>query len=84
MNLPSLRQLRFLVALDDELHFGRAAEACFVTQSTLSAAIAELEALLRAGCLKHAIGARFPLSQIAAAHEAVEKGSVVGNVVLTI
>lgn len=48
------------------------------------ATIAELEALLRAGCLQHAVGARFPLAQIADAHEAVEKGSVVGNVVLTI
>ncbi|MDP3519375.1 MAG: NADPH:quinone reductase [Hydrogenophaga sp.] len=48
------------------------------------ATIAELEALLRAGCLQHAIGARFPLAQIADAHEAVEKGSVVGNVVLTL
>lgn len=48
MNLPSLRQLRFLVALADELHFGRAAEACFVTQSTLSTGLKELEALLGA------------------------------------
>jgi NADPH:quinone reductase len=48
------------------------------------ATIAELDALLRAGCLQHAIGARFPLAQIADAHEAVEKGSVVGNVVLTL
>lgn len=48
------------------------------------ATIAELEALLRAGCLQHAIGARFPLAQIADAHEAVEQGAVVGNVVLTI
>ena len=48
------------------------------------ATIAELEALLRAGCLQHAVGARFPLAQIADAHEAVEKGSVVGNVVLTL
>ena len=48
------------------------------------ATIAELDALLRGGCLQHAIGARFPLTQIADAHEAVEKGSVVGNVVLTL
>lgn len=48
MNLPSLRQLRFLVALADELHFGRAAAACFVTQSTLSTGLKELEALLGA------------------------------------
>jgi len=48
MILPSLRQLRFLVALADELHFGHAAEACNVTQSTLSTGIMELEALLGA------------------------------------
>jgi len=41
--LPSLRHLRYLVALADALHFGRAAEACFVTQSTLSAGLKELE-----------------------------------------
>src|SRR5271165_1452069 len=41
---PTLRQLKFLVALADRRHFGRAAEACFVSQSTLSAAIQELEA----------------------------------------
>jgi LysR family transcriptional regulator, hydrogen peroxide-inducible genes activator len=44
--LPSLQQLRFLIALADELHFGRAAEACHVTQSTLSNGIKELEAIL--------------------------------------
>ena len=41
--LPTLRQLKFLVALADRRHFGHAAEACFVSQSTLSAAIQELE-----------------------------------------
>lgn len=41
--LPSLRQLRYLVALQEHGHFGRAAEASFVTQSTLSAGIADLE-----------------------------------------
>lgn len=44
MHLPSLQQLRYLAALADELHFGRAAEACNVTQSTLSNGIKELEA----------------------------------------
>lgn len=44
--LPTLKQLQYLVALQDHGHFGRAAEACFVTQSTLSAGIKELEALL--------------------------------------
>ena len=44
--LPTLRQLKFLVALADRRHFGRAAEACLVSQSTLSAAIQELEEAL--------------------------------------
>ena len=44
--LPSLRQLSYLVALHEQQHFGRAAAACFVTQSTLSAGLAELERLL--------------------------------------
>jgi LysR family hydrogen peroxide-inducible transcriptional activator len=46
VNLPSLRHLRHLTALADHRHFGRAAEACHVTQSTLSASIKELEGLL--------------------------------------
>lgn len=48
INLPSIRQLRHFVTLADIGHFGRAAEVCLVTQSTLSASIQELEALLEA------------------------------------
>ena len=44
--LPTLKQLQYLVALHDSGHFGRAAESCFVTQSTLSAGIRELETLI--------------------------------------
>jgi LysR family transcriptional regulator, hydrogen peroxide-inducible genes activator len=44
--LPTLKQLQYLVALKDNGHFGRAADACFVTQSTLSAGIKELESLI--------------------------------------
>lgn len=44
--LPTLKQLHYLVALRDHRHFGRAAEACFVTQSTLSAGLRELESLM--------------------------------------
>lgn len=44
--LPTLKQLQYLVALHDHGHFGRAAEASFVTQSTLSAGLRELETLL--------------------------------------
>jgi len=38
-----IKQLRFLIALTREKHFGRAAEACFVSQPTLSARIRQLE-----------------------------------------
>src|SRR5215467_11369873 len=48
MNLPSLRHLRHLTALHDHGHFGRAAVACHVTQSTLSSSIKELEGVLEA------------------------------------
>ena len=44
--LPSLKQVQYLVALADEAHFGRAAEICNVSPSTLSAGIRELEAVL--------------------------------------
>jgi LysR family transcriptional regulator, hydrogen peroxide-inducible genes activator len=44
--LPTLKQLQYLVALEEHGHFGKAAEASFVTQSTLSAGIRELESLL--------------------------------------
>lgn len=47
-SLPSLRQLGYLVALAQHLNFTRAAAACFVTQSTLSAGLKELEATLGA------------------------------------
>lgn len=43
MNLPTLRQLQYLTAVIDLKHFGQAAERCFVTQSTLSAGIQDLE-----------------------------------------
>lgn len=42
----TLKQLKYLCAVADQLHFGRAARACYVSQSSLSAAIAELEAHL--------------------------------------
>jgi LysR family hydrogen peroxide-inducible transcriptional activator len=44
--LPTLKQLQYLVALNDAGHFGRAADACFVSQSTLSAGLRELETLI--------------------------------------
>ena len=44
--LPTIKQLQYLVALHEQGHFGRAADTCFVSQSTLSAGIRELESLL--------------------------------------
>lgn len=44
--LPTIKQLQYLVALHEHGHFGRAADACFVSQSTLSAGLRELESLL--------------------------------------
>src|SRR4030095_13282271 len=45
-HLPSLKQLRYLVTLEEHRHFGHAAAACFVSQSTLSAGLKELEMVL--------------------------------------
>jgi len=45
-SLPSLKQLRYLVALAEQLNFTRAAEASFVSQSTLSTGLKELESTL--------------------------------------
>lgn len=48
MKSPTLKQLRYFLALCDEQHFGRAAERCFVSQSAFSNAIRELEISLDA------------------------------------
>lgn len=42
----SLKQLSYLLAVSETLHFTRAADLCCVTQSTLSSGLAELERLL--------------------------------------
>jgi LysR family hydrogen peroxide-inducible transcriptional activator len=54
--LPSPQQLRFLVALAESRHFGRAALACSVTQSTLSSGILTLERQLDAQILDRGAG----------------------------
>ncbi|MXP09193.1 hydrogen peroxide-inducible genes activator [Pseudoblastomonas halimionae] len=46
IHLPTLRQLQYLVALHEHGHFGRAADACAVSQSTLSAGLRDLETAL--------------------------------------
>ena len=48
MNLPTIKQLRYFVALEKHKHFGNAAKSCFVSQSAFSVAIKELELQLGA------------------------------------
>ena len=43
MRLPSLKHLQYLINVHKYQHFGEAAKACFVSQSTLSSGIAALE-----------------------------------------
>ncbi|MGF1680567.1 hydrogen peroxide-inducible genes activator [Photobacterium minamisatsumaniensis] len=45
---PSLKQLHYLVTLFETRHFGEAAKKCFVSQSTLSSGVQNLEELI--GC----------------------------------
>jgi LysR family transcriptional regulator, hydrogen peroxide-inducible genes activator len=54
--LPSPQQLRYLVALAESRHFGRAAQACTVTQSTLSAGLLALERQLDTAILDRDAG----------------------------
>ena len=48
MNGLTLKHLRYLSALAEHRHFGRAAQACAITQPALSIQIKDLEALVDA------------------------------------
>jgi NADPH2:quinone reductase len=50
----------------------------------LAAAVADVSALLERGVLVHRIGGQFPLAQVAAAHVAVERGEMLGKVVVAV
>jgi len=54
--LPTPQQLRYLLALNETQHVGRAAHQCGVTQSTLSAGIIQLERQLDARILDRDAG----------------------------
>ena len=76
MILPSPQQLRYLVALAEQGHFGRAAQLCAVTQSTLSAGILALERqlgapLIERGATKRPVFTPVGLEVIARAREAL-------------
>ena len=55
-----------------------------LTAGERAAALSAIASALERGVLLTTIGATFPLAEIAAAHEAVESGKVLGNVVITI
>lgn len=82
-NVPAEIPLSFPAML-----WGSLTLSVFVVYELLTAerqvAITELTRLLEAGALKHSIGARFALGDIAAAHAAVEGGRITGNVVVDI
>jgi LysR family hydrogen peroxide-inducible transcriptional activator len=49
---PTLKQLKYLCAVAEHGHFGNAAKACHVSQSTLSAGVLELEESLGASLVE--------------------------------
>ncbi len=62
--LPTPQQLRYLLALAEHRHFGRAADACAVTQSTLSAGLMALERQLNAVLLDRSAGRRITFTPL--------------------
>jgi len=82
MNLPTIRQLQYLVALVELKHFGKTAERCFVTQSTLSAGIQELEGLLGARLIERSKRKVLPTPLgIAIADKAIQLLGLAGEMV---
>ena len=53
--MMTLTEMRYIVALAQEKHFGRAANSCYVSQPTLSVAIKKVEGLLRASLFERGI-----------------------------
>ena len=50
--VPTIRQLKYLIVVSETLNFRQASEKLFITQSTLSAGIKELETTLGAVLLE--------------------------------
>ena len=76
MKLPNLNHLSYLLMLHEEQHFNRAAKRCFISQSTLSAAIQNLEEQCGNQILerdnKHFVFTSFGLALVERAQKLVE------------
>ncbi len=88
MTLPSPQQLRYLAALAEHGHFGRAAQACAVTQSTLSAGLQALErqlgaTLIERGTTKRPVFTALGLEVLAQARAALAALEAVSEAVAT-
>ena len=84
--LPTLKQLQYFVALHDYGHFGRAADACCVTQSTLSAGLRELESLIgmcRVTGVRPRIDVELPLAEAREGFGRMLEGRTAGKIVFT-
>ena len=82
--LPTPQQLRYLVMLAEKGHFGRAASACAVSQSTLSAGLLALERALDSQILdravaKHPVFTPLGLELVAKAREALSALSAIAE-----
>ena len=55
-----------------------------LSPETRAEAIKQLTGWINAGRLRHAVATRYPLDSIVDAHEAVERGTHIGNVVVTL
>ncbi|HEY0438947.1 MAG TPA: zinc-binding dehydrogenase, partial [Xanthobacteraceae bacterium] len=55
-----------------------------LTAAERERAVTEITRLLQAGRLSHNVAKTFPLDDIVAAHEAVEQGTAMGNVVIRV
>lgn len=76
--LPSPQQLRYLIALSEQRHFGRAANVCSVTQSTLSAGILNLERQFNVSILDRTAGKRVVFTPIGEEVISQAKGALQG------
>jgi LysR family transcriptional regulator, hydrogen peroxide-inducible genes activator len=72
--LPTPQQLRYLLALAELQHFGRAADACAVTQSTLSAGLLALERQIDSRILDRDNGKRVAFTELG--RELVERARI--------